>query len=192
MEPFYESPFYALITGIPICVLLIAIWLQTGIHKLLIAAVIVAALTVTMVLVENTVKTPRERIYDTIFAIANAVENEDFERAVGYVSPNAEIVRSQALAELNKYDISSVSIKSNLIVLYNEDTSPPTASTGFNVVVKGSSQRLGITNQIVPRYLQVDFEYEQSKDAWYVTSYGHSDIREGIQVEKRLRDRGAK
>ena len=145
-----------------------------------------------MVLVENAVKTPRERIYDTIFAIANAVENEDFERAVGYVSPKTEIVRSQALAELNKYDISSVSIKSNLIVLYNEDTSPPTASTGFNVVVKGSSQRLGITNQIVPRYLQVDFEYEQSKDAWYVTSYGHSDIREGIQVEKRLRDRGAK
>ena len=192
MDIFYESPIYVLAAGIPLGVILIAIWFQTGIHKLLVAAVAVAALTVGLVFLESAVKTPRERIYETIFAIADAVEKEDFNTAVGYVSPESEIVRSQALNELNKYEISSISVKSNLIVLINESDQPLTAHTGFNVVVKGSAQHLGISNQTVPRYLEVTFEYHEGNAAWYVTSYSHTDIREGIQTEKKLREQGAR
>ena len=191
MTALYESPFLALATGIPTCVILIAIWLQTGVHKLLIAAGAVAALTLGLVFLESAVKTPRERIYETIFAIADAVEREDFDTAIGYVMPDAEIVRSQALNELKKYEIGSISVKSNLLVLLDQTNDPPTAVTGFNVVVKGSAQHLGITNQSVPRYLEVTFQYHRGNDAWYVTSYGHTDIREGIRIESRLREQGA-
>ena len=191
MTALYESPFLALATGIPTSVILIAIWLQTGVHKLLIAAGAIVALTLGLVFLESAVKTPRERIYETIFAIADAVEREDFDTAIGYVMPDAEIVRSQALNELKKYEIGSISVKSNLLVLLDHTNDPPTALTGFNVVVKGSAQHLGITNQSVPRYLEVTFQYHQGNDAWYVTSYGHTDIREGIKIESRLREQGA-
>ena len=192
MTALYESPFLALAIGIPTCVILLAVWLQTGIHKLLIAVGTITALTLGLVFLESAVKTPRERIYETIFAIADAVEQEDFETAVGYVMPDAQIVRSQALNELRKYEIGSISVKNNLLVLINQTNDPPTALTGFNVVVKGSAQHLGITNQSVPRYLEVTFQYHKENDAWYVTSYGHTDIREGIKIEKRLREQGAK
>ena len=191
MTALYESPFLALATGIPTSVILIAIWPQTGVHKLLIAAGAIVALTLGLVFLESAVKTPRERIYETIFAIADAVEREDFDTAIGYVMPDAEIVRSQALNELKKYEIGSISVKSNLLVLLDHTNDPPTALTGFNVVVKGSAQHLGITNQSVPRYLEVTFQYHQGNDAWYVTSYGHTDIREGIKIESRLREQGA-
>ena len=190
MDMFYESPFIALVVGIPICVLLVAIWFQTGLNKLLLGAVIVAGLTIGLVFLESAVKTPRERIYETIYAIRNAVEQEDFESAVGYIAPDSEIVRAQALAELSKYEISSISVKSNLVVLLDKQATPPVAQTGFNVVVKGSAQQLGISNQTVPRYLEVTFEYHAANDAWYVTSYGHADIRQGIQIENRLRKEG--
>ena len=153
---------------------------------------VVAAATTGLVLLESAVKTPRERIYETIFAISAAVEKEDFETALGYVSPKSEIVRSQALNELNKYEISSISVKNNLIVLFDKTAQPPTAQTGFNVVVKGSAAHMGITNQTVPRYLEVSFEYHEGNDAWYVTSYGHADFREGIKIKNRLREQGAK
>ncbi|MBA62435.1 MAG: hypothetical protein CMJ76_08720 [Planctomycetaceae bacterium] len=188
MELFYESPLYALAAGVPLCVILVAIWFQTGTHKLLIATLAVATVTIGLVFMESAVKTPRERIYETIFAIADAVEKEDFETAVGYVSPESEIVRSQALNELNKYEISSISVKNNLVVVFDNSTAPLTARTGFNVVVKGSARQLGINNQTVPRYLEVTFQYHATNDAWYVKSYGHTDIREGIQIEKRLRE----
>ena len=87
-------------------------------------AAVIAAATVGLVLLESTVKTPRERIYETIFAMAAAVEKGDFETALGYVSPESEIVRSQALNELNKYEISSITVKNNLIVLFDQSTQP--------------------------------------------------------------------
>ncbi len=155
-------------------------------------AAVIAAATVGLVLLESTVKTPRERIYETIFAMAAAVEKGDFETALGYVSPESEIVRSQALNELKKYEISSITVKNNLIVLFDQSTQPPTAQTGFNVVVKGSATHIGISNQTVPRYLEVTFQYHEGNDAWYVTSYGHADIRGGIKISNRLREQGAK
>ncbi len=191
LDIFYESPWFALITGIPVCVLLIAIWFQTGIHKILLATGVVAAITIAMVVLESVVKTPRERIYETIYAVAAAVEKEDFETAVGYIAPDAQFIRAQALAELNKYEIVSISIKNNLVVLIDDSQQPPVAQTGFNVVVKGSAQRFHIENRTVPRYLEVTFQYHAGNDAWYVTSYGHANILKGLEIEHRLREQGA-
>ena len=183
-----ENPWYATCGGVLFAVGFFAGWIQTGIHKLLWGCVASIVFFGCFVLLEVLVETNREQIVATVVSIARAVERGDHEAAVKHIHPSMPVVRSRALAELRRYHISKISVKNNLVMQLHWNTDPLEASTGFNVVVRGSIARINVEDQSAPRYIHAQFVRDPDDHKWYIIAYGHDDIRTGLSHHARLRN----
>ena len=178
MSGLWESPLTIVIGGLVLIAILGGGWLQTGhralLYALLAALVLFAALLVT----ERLVRTEREQLRDTLHEITRDVESNDLERVLRHVHPANPAVRAEAETEFPRYRFHEVRIKRNLKIDIDMQHQPPKAEAEFNVVVVGSDADGLITDQRVPRFVQVTF-YKDG-DTWKVYSYRHSPPQEGF------------
>ena len=182
-----ETPWYAMGLGVISLVGFFVAWIQTGTGKLLwgcLASIIVFG---GLVALEAIVETEREQIVATVVSIAHAVERQDFEEAVSFIHPSHEATRRQALSELKRYKITRVNVKNNLVMKLHADRTPIEASVGFNVFVRGGIAIAGFDEQQGPRYIHAEFVFIAKENRWYLTSYGHMDIRAGLTHHADLR-----
>ena len=182
-----ETPWYAMGLGVISLVGFFVAWIQTGTGKLLwgcLASIIVFG---GLVALEAVVETEREQIVATVVSIAHAVERQDFEEAVSFIHPSHEATRRQALSDLKRYKITRVNVKNNLAMKLHADRTPIEASVGFNVFVRGGIAIAGFDEQQGPRYIHAEFVFIAKENRWYLTSYGHMDIRAGLTHHADLR-----
>ena len=175
-----ETPWYAMGLGVIFFVGFFAAWIQTGTGKLLWGCLGSFIVFGGLVALEAIVKTEREQIVATVVSIAHAVETQDFDKAISYIHPSQKATRRQALSELKRYKITRVNVKNNLVLKLHSNRTPIEASVGFNVFVQGGIAINGFAEQQGPRYLHAEFVFMAEENRWYLTSYGHMDIRAGL------------
>ena len=160
-------------------------WIQTGINKLLWGCAAAILIFGSLVIMEAVVETEREQIFSTIVSIARAVERGDHDAAVAHIHPSLKETRMQALTELARYDISTISVKKNLVMRLHSERDPLEASTGFNVVVRGSIAHAGYEDQHVPRYVHAEFVRDPDDNKWYVRTglNHHAQLRAQLRGE---------
>jgi hypothetical protein len=69
----------------------------------------------------------------------------------------------------------------------HSNRTPIEASVGFNVFVRGGIAITGFDEQQGPRYIHAEFVFIAAENRWYLTSYGHMDIRAGLTHQTDLR-----
>ena len=177
-----ENPVPAMIVGGLTAAILGGGWLQTGRKWLLYLMVVVILLTVGAVVVERTVVTDREQITTTLHKIAALVERNQIGAAVEYAYSGSPDVRSEAQAELSKYEFSEVDIKSNLEIQVYAEERPPRAVAEFNVTAQISTRGgpIQISDRRIPRYVEVTF-YQEEDGAWRVGEYAHYEPTRGYR-----------
>ncbi len=94
MQWILENPWPAGVVGAVFVVGFLSAWGQTGQKKYLGAAAAVAVVALALVVVEHLIVTPREEVEQTIHEIAQALEQNDTQRVLSYLHPQAQLART--------------------------------------------------------------------------------------------------
>ena len=165
-----ESPLYAILSGGFLVTLCLIGYFNTQIKYLLTAAIAVAAISAGLIVIESVVVTHAEEIDATIHEIRDHVQNGNIEAAMDFVHMSAAITKNAARNELKKYKVEWISIKEMEIDLF-DDSDPPEATVGFNVVVRAEFRGSGSSYTNVPRFVKVNMV--RTDNGWQVLEYSH-------------------
>jgi hypothetical protein len=173
MTALVESPWPVLFIGIVVEAALGLALLKTGRGKLLWAMIGVGVLTLLGLVVERLVVTDREAVADTLDAAAAAVEANDLERLLSYISPTAQRPQADSRFVLGRFEVSKARVR-NLEVSINRLTSPPTAKAKFTAFGQGRDRQGVFPYQAYSQQVIVELRLEG--DRWLVTDYSVEDV----------------
>jgi hypothetical protein len=169
-----EQPLLILLGGLLIVSILIAVGLQTGSSRLLVAGIAVAAVTAGLLVVERAIETEREQVERTLREIAASVQRGNLDELLSYAHSSAIDVRRQAESEFHHFQIEEVRITQFWETEVETEPAPERAVASFNVSVKGgqvAGEGIGVGR--VWRHVIVTLEKEQGQ--WKVVSYEHNE-----------------
>ncbi|MBM3998268.1 MAG: hypothetical protein FJ297_01790 [Planctomycetes bacterium] len=171
-----ESPVTIGLAGCLVAAVLLVVWSQTGHRAALGAMVGVLAVTAGLIAIERIWTTDREQLLDTLDRIAEAVERKRLEDLLAFIHPDARGVKDVATAEYNHYQLDQARITQvwEATVLDAQH-----AVVKCNVRVVGGTRSGEIANQVVVRYLIVDFK--KHGGAWKVANYSHHGPHEALR-----------
>jgi len=130
MNIFFENPWWIIFVGIILEAYLGTLLFRSGRGLWLWPMLAVLILMVLGVCVERLVVTERERVEMTLSQIAAALEANDLERVLSYISPNATPLRRRATWVVRRFEIQNANFY-NLKITINRLTSPHTARAAF-------------------------------------------------------------
>lgn len=177
MTYLFESSLSIVLVGTLVALLAFAAWLQTRRKAILVVGILVAALTIIAVIVERTVVTDSEEVKATIHEIARSMQTNEVDVIVRFISDQQPKLRQQAKSTLQRVSVQKVTIKPNLRVAI--DDGGRTAQATFNAVARVNDKSGSWKNQLVPRFMIVDFA--KQGDDWKVIAYEERDPREGMK-----------
>jgi hypothetical protein len=103
-------------------------WMQTGKKPVLLACIALLLLTMAGVWASVAIHTDQEQIRDCVYGGASELENNQIERALSRIHPDASDVLQRAKGELSRYEFTSVSIVGFYDLKIDRTTIPHTAS----------------------------------------------------------------
>jgi hypothetical protein len=166
-----EDPWPALVGGIVVEAILGVVLVMTGRGRLLWAMAGVLAATAGLVLLEWLVVTDVERVEDAIHGVAGAIQRNDVDEVLEYVSPSAVRLRTTIQSTIRRVHVRQISIKNNLQVLVNRRVNPPAAQASFSVVVTANGIQY-------PTFVVVRLRLEGER--WRVYDYEDRGFQEGL------------
>lgn len=150
-------------------------WLQTGKRAAAVLGGISLALIPAAFVLADRWQTDREQIEAIIYATAEAVENNDFEKAYSVIGdPKTE---SMARSELPRYEFSMARINKLRSIDIIDGAFPPEADADMSVKVDVSTKAGTIRDVRVVRRLILKFQKQD--DRWVVVEYQHMPIAGG-------------
>lgn len=169
MSWLFEDPTLLLVTGCLIEALLAVVLVNTKQLKVVLAMAGVLALVLAGLAVEQWVVTDYERIEAALDATARAVQNNDLERVLDHIDPDATGMRQSVSAFLSRARVSDAHLK-DLKIRFIKLASPPAAEAEFIGHVKGN-YRSGADGAegVVIRRIRVDFR--RIGERWLMTGY---------------------
>jgi hypothetical protein len=175
MTTLIESPWPAIFFGIIALAILAVVLVRTGRGIVLVAMAGVLLVTLAGVVIERLVVTERERVEDTLYGAAAAIEANDVNRVMQYVSASAPYTPARARSVLSQYHFTEARI-SNVQIQINDLTSPPTATAKMIGIfsVTDTLNELPYNNGRVG--LTVHLRRENGR--WLVTGHEEGDPRD--------------
>lgn len=150
-------------------------WMQTG-NKIALAGGLVALLLIpgAFVLASYWV-TDREQISAAIHRTAEAVANNDFDRAVQIIDPSQRDKIAAAKSDLSRFRFDEARINKLRTIDITEGSVPPDAEVDMSVTVVVSDQRGQIRGMRVLRRVILQFR-KSPRGEWFVYDYNHLPI----------------
>jgi hypothetical protein len=167
MTIFLESPWPAISIGLFLEAVLVFALLRTGRGAIFAAMAVVALLTGGGVLLDWLVVTDGEEVAATIERGRLAVEANDLERVFTFISPSAELARTQARGVRRLGEFSEIKVK-GLTVQVNRQANPATATAHFTAHVHVRDPK-GLYDG--PGFADVHLEFRLEDGRWLVTQY---------------------
>jgi len=169
MTVLVEDPTLVIFIGIIAMAVLASVLPRTQHYRLVLWGMAgVLLLTVAGVLVERLVVTDTEKIEATLHAIAAALEDNDVEGVVQYVSPSAVRSRLRARTAMGQILITDTSIR-NLQITLNPLTSPPSAEARFDGVIRYDFRVGGMGRQFYAAKIVAELRLEEGR--WLVSDH---------------------
>lgn len=131
MTLLFENPYVILIGGLLLVALFVVLLVQSGRGEFLYAALGVAGLCLLLLAVEWFVVTEREEVEQTLDSLAAALETNQVPQVLEFLAPDAPRIRSDAEQRLPAVEVQDANIGSDLTIVINELTSPPSAQATF-------------------------------------------------------------
>lgn len=150
-------------------------WLQSGKRAAAICGAVAALLIPLAWLLASSWETEREQVEAMIYAAADAVENNDFERVYQFIGDEA--TRERARTELPNYEFTIADVNRIRRIDLIEGTYPPEADVDMSVKATVSHRGGRFHDVRVPRRLIL--RLEKRGDNWTVVDYQHMPIAGG-------------
>lgn len=163
------------LAGLGLTGLAFFVWTQTGDKRAMWALIGCLVLTIIGLLVNIQVKTYREQLIATLDDIADAVKQNNHERAFSFVDATANPTLLRLKAELPNFKFSDARVTAIKSITIEDDKQPPTSLVEFNAVARVSS---AVYSGPVARFVKAYFKYEKGR--WLVTDYSHDNPQAGF------------
>jgi hypothetical protein len=118
---------------------------------------------------ERLVVTERERVEATIETVRAALERNDFDTVLQWVSEKANHTRSEAMRASREVEFIRIKVTDMAIDPINELTSPPTAKAHFTSVITVRGKSLSF--DAVTRPIQFHLTFRREGDRWVVAEH---------------------
>ncbi|MFO0941251.1 MAG: hypothetical protein U0930_10825 [Pirellulales bacterium] len=174
MNVLFENPVIVVLFGVAVGSLLAFAATKTGDRRFLIAAGAVAAIALVLGVIATTIETEKEKLTKTIYQVADAVRNNDHDRALTYMHPSASAAAQRAKTEISRFKFQDAKVTSIQEVVINDKTKPPSATTEFlaRMSVEGDHTDYGVKFNGV-RLIKV--YWMKQGDRWLISDYEHSE-----------------
>ena len=154
-------------------------WFVLGKNPLLVAAIVALVGTIGIVVIEQLVVTDAEQIRNELVLIAGAVQSNDVDTVLGYISPKAEDMIAEAKLEMSDVVFKKLSVKRFSDPEIDLDSNPPTASISFNAVVMAdcsAASRYGNAPRLNGA-VRATLNYEKdSAGKWKIVDYDYKPV----------------
>ena len=158
----------AVIGGLAITLTLVFFMTRRTSESLGAFAAAVAA-TIGLLAIEWFVQTDREQVASAVHGIYAAIDRNDVDGVLAYVSPTATDIRSDVQTLMPMVKVESAGSGRNVEVTLNESASPMTATSTSRAYLNGTHVQSG---HPVPYINQrVDLEWTKDGDHWLLTGY---------------------
>ena len=169
MTALVEDPKLVVFAGILALALLASILPRTQRYgRVFLAMAGVLLVTVAGVVVERLVVTEKEQIEATLDSIVLALEHNDLDGLLEFVSPSAVRTRKRATWALERILVTDTGIR-NLEIVPNHLTSPPSAEARFDGVIRYRMRVAGFGREFYAARFVVELRLED--DRWVVTDH---------------------
>ena len=175
MTMLLEDPMYAISAVVAIELILLAAIFVTGRGILLGLMALVALIGAGLIILERVVVTEREQVENVLDEISRALETNDVDQVLVYVSPQANDIRQLVRRTLPRVVIREVLITGDLHIDVNMQAAPPTAVARFIGRIQGNLKHGGAPYESFVRRFEVTFQ--QHDDHWVVTAFKDHDVR---------------
>ncbi len=175
---FLESPWPVLILGLALEMVLAIVLFTTRRGVVLGAMAGVALLVALGVLVESRVVTDTKLIRQTLEAAAAGLQANNAQRVKACIVPDADGDAARGLVDwaMSRAEFLELTLR-NLDVIFNYQTSPPTADTTFTAWVRGTD-RSGTYPGEVSRPVAMEVKLRKEAGRWLVYGEPKHDVHE--------------
>ena len=176
-ELFLESPLSIGVIGVILVLVSALVWTNTGAKPAIYIAVAFLLLTIILVMVGINVQTHREKIETVLSEVAQAVEDNDLQKVLSYVHPEAADSLARAKSEFPNYKFTEARITGVKSINVDQRTSPMSAVAEFHVAVSVT----GNGNQAngIRRFVRCYFLNRNGR--WLVQNYEHFEPTAGFR-----------
>jgi hypothetical protein len=150
-------------------------WMQTGRRGPLVAGLLTLLLIPGAFVLASYWVTDRELITAAIYRTADAVSNNDIDRAIEVIEPSRREQVASARADLQRFRFDEARVNKLRTIDLLDNSVPPKAEVDMSVTVVVSDKRGQITQQTVPRRVILQFQKSTSGE-WLVHDYNHMPI----------------
>ena len=165
MEYFLENPFPLLMVGLVLITFTGVIYHTTRSTAALIGMVLLIALTISLLVLEQLIETPREGVITTIRATTTAAEANDMDRVLSFVDADADELRALVSDLMPKLTITKANIGRDIEVELDDPNEPTTAIASFEGFFHARDKRSGaVGGQLV----DVEVELVRKNQVWYL------------------------
>ena len=175
LEWFTESAFFPSCIGILMTIAFIGLAFSSGEMLMMKIGLGIAVLTALLITTEILIVTERERVENSLYDMASAMRENEFERVFEYLDTDDLV--AQAKAHLRGATCHSCTITGINDVAIAEDGTSATAD--FIAYAKASNTAFPSPTPIQTR---VRLNFEKRSDKWKVTDFETSDPRAGLNL----------
>lgn len=166
MEYFFENPFPLLMVGLVLMTFTGVVYHTTRSTAALISLVLIAALTLSLLVLEQLVQTPREGVATTLRAAATAAEANDMERVLSFVDSEATEVRKLVEDLMPRLDITKANVGRDIEITFDNEDDPQVATAHFEGFFHARDKRSGAVGPGPP--IDVEVELVRRNQVWYL------------------------
>jgi hypothetical protein len=144
MNNLFENPVAIWMGGAVCLTLALVVYWQVRNKASLAAIFVVLIATTVLLLLEHYIVTPREAVENTLYSLADAVEQNDMSRTLAFIAPGASKIRHDVETLMPQVTIDRANIVGTPRTTVALDQNPPTATVVCRGFVRGSVKRGGM------------------------------------------------
>jgi hypothetical protein len=144
------------------------IYWETRSAKSFYSVIAVLVVTAALLFMESIIESPREAVARALDELAEAVEANDVQGALAFLSPKAVQIRSDVETLMPQVEIEMAHIIDTPSIEVDESVSPMTAVAKVRGVVRGKVKNTSMQGT-VPDELTIDFEHDGQR--WLIRDY---------------------
>ena len=168
MSYLFESPYLILTVGLLFLAVFGYMFMSTRKKIALVGVGAVVAITLICLAIEHFVETPREQVEASLDKLAKELEANNIEGVLACLDPKCKEGREMARYGMNRYRITKAKV-SDLTIVINESTSPPSAEVTFTGIIGAVERKGGYEQQPVPIHFTA--KLIQHDRRWLVAEY---------------------
>jgi hypothetical protein len=146
----------------------LVIYFQTRTNGALFGVVAVLGVTGVLLLVEWAAETSREAVERTLYELADAVEANDIQGALQFVSPGASQIRNDIETLMPLVTIDTANIMGSPLIEVNQNDRPPSAKVECRGFFHGTMKQNGMKGGDAA---QITIYFVSDDDRWLVSEY---------------------